>query len=1134
MAFTQLALFAVSMIRFGLAVSLALLLVSCHPDAPLFKRTDPNQTGVTFTNQLQETEAENVLAFEYFYNGGGVAIGDLNNDGRPDLFFTGNQVPCKLYLNETEPGSKLHFRDESTKAGIGGRPDGWKTGVTLVDVNADGWLDIYVCYSGLRTPDQRRNQLFINNHNGPDDTPTFTERAAEYGLDDPGYSVQATFFDYDLDGDLDCLLINHNLKNYQRKEAAVMRNERDPYAGDKLFENRMSAGRVRQSVTVRRSGERMSEYQTLQKSKSKHSLIHSFTHSQFVDVSQQAGIKGNPIGFGLGASVSDMNGDGWPDLYVTNDYVEDDYLYINQRNGSFKDELRDRIEHSSYSAMGVDVADLDNDGRTDILTLDMRPEDNARQKTLPWPDNWNVYIARLQNGFWHQNMQNTLQMQQADGRFADLGELAGVSATDWSWGALLADFDNDGFKDIFVSNGMLRDFTDSDFIRFSEEAEASQTHTSLLDQIRAMPATKTRNYAFHNNGNNTFANRQAAWGFDEATVANGCAYADLDNDGDLDLVTNNLNEPARIFVNQTRERNQSHYLKIKLKGPAGNPFGVGVKVTVWQAGMSQVQEFYPTRGFESCSHGDMVFGLPNGEKVVGVRVRWPDGREYDIPKTGADQTLTLDYRAARVPSAPGPAMPAPMAPLFQETAAPAFVHAIPPTNSFDGQVLLPTQYAYSGPRMTTADINADGQTDVFVCGTAQQPGRFFVQQSGQFTPQLLSDAAPRKNMDAVLADFNGDKRLDLYVVNGGYEVRDAAARQDQFWVNTPGGWVARPLPTETANGACAEVLDFDHDGDLDLFVGGSVLPLRYPAADESFLLRNDGKGNFTALPLGQLGIVTDAVSTDINRDGWPDLVLVGEWMPVTVWLNQRNPARPFDPAKAETVPNSEGWWNRLEKADLDGDGDDDLIAGNLGLNSPVRASAENPATLVYDDFDQNGTLDFFMNYQIGDKVYPAYGRDEICEQVPTLRRRFTNYKTYATATVADCFPPEAIAQAKHKTITELRTMAFENQQGKLVARPLPQAAQVAPVFAILPTDLNHDGTIDLLLLGNNSQMRLRIGKLDANHGVVLANRRSWQFEALPADQTGLWLRGDVREAVRIGNQLLIGVNNAPLKAFKLK
>ncbi len=1098
-------------IKNGWLVVLALLLAACGHESPRFARADPAQTGVSFINQLQETEAENVLAFEYFYNGGGVAIGDLNNDGRPDLFFTGNQVPCKLYLNQTEPGGKLHFRDVSAQAGTEGRPHGWKTGVTLADVNADGWLDIYVCYSGLRTPDERRNQLFINNHNGPNGTPTFTDRAAEYGLDDPGYSVQATFFDYDKDGDLDCFLINHNLKNYQRKEAAVMRNERDNYAGDKLFENRGG------EATKKRIP----------------------TSPPFVDVSQQAGIKSNPIGFGLGVSVSDLNGDGWPDLYVTNDYVEDDYLYVNQRDGTFRDELRDRVEHSSYSAMGVDIADLDNDGRTDILTLDMRPEDNARQKTLPWPDNWNVYQARLKNGFWHQNMQNTLQMQQADGRFADLGELAGVSSTDWSWGALLADFDNDGFKDMFVSNGMLRDFTDGDFIRFSEEAEASQTHTSLLDQIRAMPATKTRNYAFHNNhdgqgGCPTFANRQADWGFDEPTVANGCAYADLDNDGDLDIVTNNLNQPARIFVNQTRERKQGHYLKIHLKGPAGNLFGVGAKVTVWQAGITQTQEFYPTRGFESCSHSDMLFGLPDGDKVVGARVRWPNGREFDWVKTHANQTLVADYEAGSFPAVHSQAASVIPPMLFSEATAPNFTHVIPPTNSFDGQVLLPTQYAYTGPRMVTADINGDRQTDVFVCGTAEQPGRFFVQKTGQFTPYLLPTLAPRKNTDAVLADFDGDKRPDLYVVNGGYEIRDPLARQDQLWLNTPGGWVAQVLPPETANGSCVEVLDVDHDGDLDLFVGGSVLPLRYPAADESFLLRNNGKGQFTAMPLGRLGIVTDAVTTDLNRDGWPDLVLVGEWMPVTVWLNQRNAAQPFDPAKAQAIPNSEGWWNRIEKADLDGDGDDDLIAGNLGLNSPIRASVEKPATLVYDDFDQNGTLDFFMNYQIGDKVYPAYGRDEICEQVPMLRRRFTNYKTYATATVTDCFPPEALAQAKHKTITELRSLLFDNQSGTLVARPLPQAAQVAPVFAILPTDVNHDGKLDLLLLGNNSQMRLRIGKLDANHGVVLANRGHWQFDALPADQTGLWLRGDVRDAVRVNNDVLFGMNNAPMKAFRIK
>lgn len=1064
-------------------VSLFLLLISiaCQKMTPLFEHTDPQKTGVTFVNQLQETEQENVLAFEYFYNGGGVAAGDLNNDGLTDLFFTANQLANKLYLN----GGNLTFSDVSAKAGIGGRAGAWKTGVTLADVNADGWLDVYVCYSGLRPDSLRRNQLFINNHNRRGGSPTFTDRAAEYGLADAGYSVQATFFDYDRDGDLDCFLINHNLKNYQRKEAAVMRAERDLNAGDKLFRN--DGGR-------------------------------------YVDVSEQAGIKGNALGFGLSCAVSDINHDGWPDIYVTNDYVEDDYCYINQQNGKFDDELRERVEHTSYSAMGADVADLNNDARPDIMTLDMLPESNARQKTLPWPDNWNVYRAQLQNGFWHQNMRNMLQIQQPNGQFDEVGQLAGVAGTDWSWGVLLADFDLDGYKDIFVSNGILRDFTNADFIKFSD---AGQTDVPVLEQIRQMPSTPTKNYAFRNNKDLTFTNEQDAWGFGEPTVSNGCAYVDLDNDGDLDLITNNLNETARIYRNTSCETTSASYLSVRLKGSAANPFGVGATVTVEINGQRQTQEFYPTRGFESCSHGNLIFGLGADVPAMRVRTDWPDGRTQTLDRVAPNQILTVDYRRS-VPG--GLAKPSVEKAMFEPVAGIDFAHRVDSTNSFDRQVLLPMQYAATGPRMAVGDVNSDGQEDVFVCGNAGQPGRLFLgQPDGSFSPLALPASTGAANADAVLADFNGDKRLDLYVVNGGYAVNDAAKRQDQLWVNDKSGFVSKPVPQESENGSCVKMLDVDRDGDLDLFVGGFVKPYRYPVADESFLLINDGKANFTKQSLGRLGLVSDAAVLDVDNDGWPDVVVVGEWMPVTVLLNQKGRLS----ADHQTVyENLSGWWNRLEKADLDGDGDADLVVGNLGLNTPVKASEEQPATLTYDDFDQNGTLDFFMSYPVQGKVYPAYSRDEICEQVPSLRKRFTTYKAYADAPLEACFDEQQLRQAKAKRITELRTLVLENKAGTFVPHALPLVAQYAPVYAILTDDFDRNGTTDLLLMGNNSRMRLRLGKVDANHGLVLSNHGNWQFGEVSSAKTGLFVRGDVRDVRKVDRQIVVGVNGQQVLTFK--
>lgn len=1065
-----------------ICLCLALCCLSCSSPDPLFVRTDASKTGVSFVNQLTETEQDNILAFEYFYNGAGVATGDLNNDGKVDLVFTGNQVDNKVYLNKGD----LQFDDITDKAGVAGRSGGWKTGVTLADVNADGWLDIYVCYSGLRSDSLRRNQLFINNRNL-----TFTDRATEYGLADSGYSVQANFFDYDLDGDLDCFLINHNLKNYQRKEAAVMRVERDYNAGDKLFRN----------MTVeRRAGE-------------------AATGPLFADVSAQTGIKGNPLGFGLGVSVSDLNADGYPDVYVSNDFVEDDYLYINQRNGTFRDELRDRVEHTSYSAMGMDVADLNNDDRPDIMTLDMLPETNARQKLLPWPDNWNVYQAQLRNGFWHQNMRNMLQIQQPNGQFAEIGQLAGVAATDWSWGVLLADFDNDGFKDIFVSNGILRDFTNADFIKFTDEAAG----TSVLDQIKRMTSTATKNYAFRNNRDLTFTNEQKAWGFDEPAVSNGCAYADLDNDGDLDLVTNNLNETARLYRNDSRENTESAFLTVKLTGAPDNPYGIGATVTVVSGGQTQVQERYPTRGYESCSHGDLLFGLGTTPTTSRVTVRWPDGRVQTIDQVRANQTLRVDYRQATTAQPViRPAQPT----LFTAAPAPAFTHRIDSTSNFDRQILLPTQYSATGPRMA---VDQAGEL-VFVGGNAQQPGELFRREvTGNYTRVTLPGAGSATNNDAVFADFNGDKRPDLYVANGGYSVREADRRQDQLWLATSTGFTPQSLPAESENNSCVQAFDADRDGDLDLFVGGGIKPYRFPASDESFLLINNGRGQFTRQAVGRLGMLTDAVVLDVDHDGWSDLVLAGEWMPITVLLNQKGR---FSADQRKTYDKLEGWWNRLAKADLDGDGDDDLIAGNLGLNTQVRATAEQPATLTYDDFDQNGTLDFFISYLIDGKLYPAYSRDEICEQVPSLRKRFTNYQSYADATIETCFDEQQLRQASKLHISELRSLVLENKDGDFIPHELPLAAQYAPIFAIQTGDFDRNGTTDLLLMGNNSRLRLRIGKVDANHGQVLSNRGNWQFSAVAADRTGLYVRGDVRDIKTIGNSLLIGRCNGSLQAVK--
>jgi len=1061
-----------------------LLMISCQKGKTFFQKLTPQESGITFNNQVTESEKENILNYEYFYNGGGVASGDFNNDGLVDLYFSGNQVDNKLYINK----GKLRFEDITEKSGTSGRKNGWKTGVSLVDINADGWLDIYVCYSGLRDSTLRKNQLFINNHDL-----TFIDKAAEYGLDDSGYSTQAAFLDYDLDGDLDCFLVNHNLAGYQRKEASVMRNARDYNAGDKLFRN---DGKGR-----------------------------------FINVSASTGIKGNPLGFGLGVMVSDVNKDGYPDIYVTNDYVEDDYLYINQQNGTYRDELRERISHTSYSSMGVDIADVNNDGLTDIFTLDMLPESNSRQKLLLWADNWNTYQAQLQNGFWHANMRNMLQMNQGNGGFSEIGQLSGVSNTDWSWGTLLADFDMDGYKDIFVTNGIGRDYTNADFIKYFNDEESNGSKKPLLEQLKLMPTSQTKNYIFKNNqgSNNStpqFTNEQKNWGFDEPTVASGCVYVDLDNDGDLEIVTNNLNEPSRIYQNTQQENNPKKYVKIKLKGSPQNPFGIGVSITVKTNKNAQMQEVSPTHGFQSSSVGDLLFALPDDAKTCEMTIRWVDGKVQKLDKVSINQIITIDYLKA-VNEIIKPSLP--INSLLTANKDIDYQHIISPINNFDRQIMLPTHYSYSGPKMAVGDVNMDGIEDVFICGNKKTKGGFF---SGVNSSKLKSlGSQSYNNQDAIIQDFNGDKFPDLYIANGNYANAQFAEQNDELWLNDgKGNFKQAALPEDRTNSLCVKSLDFDHDGDMDIFVGGYIKPNNFPFSEESFIYQNDGKAHFAKISLGDLGLVTGAVVMDLDGDKYPEIVVVGEWMKPIILKNNKGKLRV---SVTQPLNNLTGWYNTIEKADLDNDGDEDLIVGNLGINTQIKASENELASLVYNDFDQNGTTDFFMNYYIQGKSYPCYSRDEVAEQIPMLKKKFPNYQTFSEATMADFFDGNTLEKANKKEITNLKTFILENKKGEFIPHELPIQAQNAPVYAILAEDFNHDGRKDLLLMGNNSKFRLRIGKVDANTGLMLLNKGNFNFESLSPQQSGVYVRADVRSVKRVGGKILVGICEGKVREYEL-
>ena len=1067
------------------------LLASCGKEKTLFQKLNPEESGIIFINQVTESEKENILNYEYFYNGGGVASGDFNNDGLIDLYFTGNQVDNKLYLNK----GNLHFEDITEKSGTSGRKNGWKTGVSVVDINADGWLDIYVCYSGLRDSTLRKNQLFINNHNLNGSSPRFTEKAKEYGLDDSGYSTQAAFLDYDLDGDLDCFLVNHNLAGYQRKEASVMRNAYDYNAGDKLFRN---------------DG-----------------------NERFTDISKEAGIKSNPLGFGLGVMVSDINKDGYPDIYVTNDYVEDDYLYINQQGKSFKDELRERIAHTSYSSMGVDIADINNDGLSDIFTLDMLPESNSRQKLLLWADNWNTYQAQLQNGFWHANMRNMLQMNQGNGGFSEIGQLAGVSNTDWSWGTLLADFDMDGYKDIFVSNGIGRDYTNADFIKYFNDEESTGLQKPLLEQVKLMPTSQTKNYIFKNNQNANnptpqFTNEQKNWGFDEPTVASGCVYVDLDNDGDLEIVTNNLNEPSRIYQNTQQENNPKKYIKVKLKGAFQNPFGIGATITVKANKSSQMQEVSPTHGFQSSSIGDLLFALPDDAKTCEITIRWVDGKEQNLDKVIVNQAITIDYlKATNQIIKPVPFVSW----LVSSPDTYDYQHIISLTNNFDRQIMLPIQYSYSGPKMAVGDINFDGIEDVFICGNKETKGGFF---SGTNASKFKSfgDFQSHNNQDAVIQDFNGDKFPDLYIANGNYANAQFTEQNDELWLNDgKGNFKQATLPEDQINSLCVKMLDFDHDGDMDLFVGGHIKPNNFPFSEDSFLYQNDGKAHFSKIPLGDLGLVTDAIIMDMDGDKYPEIIVVGEWMAPIILKNTKGK---LTQSIIQSTITLKGWYNTIEKSDLDNDGDEDLILGNLGTNTQIKASEVEPASLVYDDFDQNGTTDFFMNYYIQGKSYPCYSRDEVAEQMPILKKKFPNYSTFSEATMDNFFDGKVLEKANKKEITNLKTLILENKKGAFIPHELPIQVQNSPVYAILVEDFNHDGKKDLLLMGNNSKFRLRIGKVDANTGLMLLNKGNFNFESLSLQQSGVYVRGDVRSVKRVGNKILMGVCEGKVQEFIMK
>ena len=1075
---------------------------SCKDDTShLFTQLSSSRTGIDFANTLTENDTQNLLNYIYFYNGGGVAIGDINNDGLPDILLTGNQVPPRLYLNK----GNFQFEDITEKSGLS-KITGWCTGATMADVNGDGKLDIYICRSEDKDPKNRRNLLFINNGDG-----TFTEEAKKYGLDDDGYSTQAVFFDYDKDGDLDMFLINHSLEEYSSGvlQSVYLRQEHRPQFACKLYRN---------------------------------------DNGHFTDVSKQAGITSNVLSFGLGVTVSDINNDGWPDIYVCNDFNEPDYLFMNNGNGTFTEKLSQSMDEVPLNSMGADFADINNDGYPDLMTLDMLPESNHAQKMHAGSDNFNKFQFLFKNGFYYQYSRNILQKNNGDGTFSEIGQMAGVSNTDWSWAALFCDFDNDGNKDLYITNGYVRDFNDMDFVKYEADLmmmESFGVKKSPTKIIEKMPSVVIPNYIYQNTGDCIFANKIKDWGLNQSSVSSGAAYVDLNNDGAMDLVVNNTNQKAFVYKNNaTLLDKQNAWLKVKFNGSPKNTFGIGSKVKVYCKGNLYYQEQFPVRGFQSSVDQVLNFGLGQHNTADSVIVIWPDDRMQKLLNVKSRQTLTVKWADAPLKWKADTVHKK----YFKEVKAPAFVHKENDFNDFTVQALMPNYLSRQGPCLAKADINGDGREDIFVGGALGQPCKMYTQQAdGSFIykpePAIERDSMC-ETVKAEFIDVNGDGKPDLYVASGGYEFAASdPAFQDHIYLNDGKGNFTKSdgvLPPMLFSKGCVKAADINGDGAMDIFVGGRVIPGKYPMAPKSMLLLNDGKGHFTDATkklcpeMDTLGMVTDAVWMDVNGDKKPDLIVVGEWMPIKVFVNH-NGRLVDESAKYIKFPSC-GLWNKIFAADLNGDGRLDLVVGNIGLNTQFKMSPQYPMSVCYKDFDKNGTIDPILCYYIDGVNYPAVSRDDLMDQIPVLKKKFLDYAPYADATMETIFTPEQMKGAKTLIAQTGETVYLENEgRDGFKLKKLPIEAQYSPVYSITTIDVNHDGKPDLILAGNNAWTRIKFGRYKANHGVLLINDGKGNFKYVPQYQSGLNLRDDIRSAETInspsGQKIIFGANDAPLKAY---